>query len=131
MKQESSRVAHDILSDVESQFESWRGSRPRGTRIPTVLWAAAVEAARACGVSKVAAALGLDYYKLKQLLEEAPEIAPVGGGRFVEIPWPSSPSSECVFELEDAAGTRLRVTLQGGSPADLEPLARTLWSLAR
>ncbi len=131
MKQESSHLAHDILSDAESQFESWRGRRLRGTRIPEALWDAAVQAARACGVSKVAAALNLDYYKLKKLLAEAPELAPVGGGSFVEIPWPSSPSSECVFELEDAAGTCLRVTLQGASPAELEPLARTLWSLGR
>ncbi len=140
MKQESSRVADDILSDVESQFESWRRSRRRGTHIPTALWDAAIEVARDRGVSKVATALRLDYYKLKQRLEEevperpeedAPELASVGKGRFVEIPWPSSSASECVFELEDAAGTRLRVTLQGASPAELEPLARTLWSLAR
>ena len=131
MKQESSDVAHDILSDVESQFESWRRSRRRGARIPAALWDAAVKAADACGVSKVAIALRLDYYKLKQRLEEAPEPAPVGEGRFVEIPWPSSPASACVFELEDAEGTRLRVTLQSASSAELEPLARTLWSLAR
>jgi hypothetical protein len=131
MKQESCRI-HDILGDVESQFESWRRSRRRGARIPAALWDAAVKAARDCGVSKVATALRLDYYKLKRRLEEAPELAPVGAGRFVEIPpWPSSPVSECVFELEDAEGTRLRVTLQGASPAELEPLARTLWSLAQ
>ena len=131
MKQRSPRVAGDILSAVESQFKRWRESRRRGTRIPAELWADAVRAARACGVSKVATALGLDYYKLKQRLEKAPGLARVGGGGFVEIPWPSSPASECVFELEDAQGTRLRVALQGASPAELEPLARTLWSLAR
>jgi hypothetical protein len=131
MKQRPSLVFRDILSDVESQFERWRRSRRRGTRIPAALWDAAVGAARDCGVSKVAGALGLDYYKLKQRLEEASGPAPARGGGFLEIPLPSLPASECVFELEDGQGARLRVAFKGASPAELEPLARAFWSLAR
>ena len=71
MKPRSPHVPRDILSDVESQFERWRRSRSRGTRIPATLWDAAVGAARECGVSKAAGALRLDYYKLKQRLEAA------------------------------------------------------------
>ena len=131
MKQRPSLVSRDILSDVESQFARWRRSRRRGTRIPVALWDAAVGAARDCGVSKVSGALRLDYYKLKQLLEAASGLETGGGGAFLEIPLPTSPMSECVFELEDAQGARLRVALKGASPAELEPLARALWSLAR
>ena len=131
MKQRSPRVARDILSDVERQFEHWRSSRRRGTRIPAALWDAAVGAAHDCGVSKVAGALRLDYYKLKQRLEQTPGLATVRGGGFLEIPLPSSPASECVFELEDGQGARLRVAFKGASPAELEPLARAFWSLAR
>ncbi len=130
MKQRPSLVSRDILSDVESQFARWRRSRRRGTRIPVALWDSAVGAARDCGVSKVSGALRLDYYKLKQRLEAAPELEG-GGGAFLEIPLPASPTSECVFELEDAQGARLRVALKGASPAELEPLARAFWSLAR
>jgi hypothetical protein len=78
----------------------------------------------------VASALRLDYYKLKQRLETDPGLA-TGGGTFLEIPLPVASASECVFELEDAQGTRLRVAVKGASPAELEPLARTLWGLAR
>jgi hypothetical protein len=124
-------VSHDILSDVKSEFACWRKSRPLGTRIPAALWDAAIEAARDCGVSKVAGALSLDYYKLRQRLEAAPGLGTGGGGAFLEIPLPTSSASECVFEVEDAQGARLRVTLKGASPAELEPLARAFWSLGR
>ena len=133
MKQESPHLSRDILSDAQSQFERWRRSRSRGTRIPAVLWDAATEAAREYGVSKVAGALHLDYYKLKERLESAPELPgpePGNGQGFLEIPLYSS-TAECVFELEDGQGTRLRVAFKGASAAELEPLARAFWGLAR
>jgi hypothetical protein len=98
------------------------------------LWDAAAEAAREYGVSKVAGTLRLDYYKLKERLESAPELSgpeASNGGGFLEVPLYAAPAAECVLELEDGEGTRLRVALQGVSPAELEPLARALWSLAR
>jgi hypothetical protein len=131
MKSRSPRVSRDILSEVESQFERWRQSRSRGTRIPETLWDAAVGTARECGLSKAAGALHLDYYKLKHRLEAVPGLTTVRDGGFLEIPMSASSGSECVFELEDGRGTRRRVAFKGASPADLEPLARAFWSLAR
>jgi hypothetical protein len=133
MKQGPSNLSRDILSEVRSQFERWRQGRSRGARIPGALWDAAAEAAREYGVSKVAGTLRLDYYKLKERLESAPERSgpePGNGRAFLEIPLYSS-AAECVFELEDAQGVRLRVAVKGASPAELEPLARAFWSLAR
>ena len=124
----------DPLSEAQSQFERWRRRRSRGTRIPAALWDAAAKAARKYGVSKVAGTLRLDYYKLKERLESAPEFSgpePGDGGGFLEVPLYAAPTAECVLELEDGEGARLRVALQGVSPAELEPLARALWSLAR
>lgn len=132
MKHESHRPAGDILSEVRSQFERWRRNRTRGTRIPAALWQAAVEAAGECGVSKTAQELSLDYYGLKERLESAsttPAMAAKGRG-FVEIPLPST-APECVLELEDGQGARLRVELKGAAPTELETLARAFWSVAR
>ena len=140
MKQGSAHLSRDILSDVQIQFERWRRRRPRGTRIPAALWGAAVEAAREHGVSKAAQALRLDYYGLKKRLESGPELcaeAPRGPEaasepRFLEIPLSGSAcGSECVLELEDGQGARLRVELKGVAPLELEPLARALWSMGR
>ncbi len=134
MKQRSPRLSRDILSDTENRFERWRGSRVRGARIPAALWRSAVEAAREHGVSKVASALRLDYYGLKERLESPPELAEPesGNGRgFLEIPLYTSSASECVLELEDREGVRLRVALKGAAAAELETLARAFWSMAR
>ena len=130
MKPGPHRPAGDILSDVRSQFKRWRRRRPRGTRIPAALWQAAVEAAGEHGVSKTAQELSLDYYGLKKRLESSAPSASSTGRGFVEIPLPST-APECVLELEDGQGARLRVELKGAAPAELETLARAFWSVAR
>ncbi len=135
------RSRSDRLSEVRHQFERWRKNRPRGTRIPEGLWQAATEVGREVGVSKTAQVLRLDYYALRRrmesVLEERParqtwpiQEAPPEGG-FLEIPPLCVPSPECVLEIEDPRGARLRMELKGATPAHLETLARTIWSLAQ
>ena len=136
MKPGSRRPSRDLLSDVRRQFERWRKSRRRGTRIPEALWRAAASAGQEHGVSKTAQALRLDYYALKERVESAPEkrsaAKPSSEIKFLEIPL-GAPSGrpECVLEFEDGQGARLRVELQGSALAELETVARSLWSLAR
>lgn len=144
MKQGSHQEAHDSLDEARRQLERWRRTRKRGTRIPAPLWAAAVEAAREHGVSRASRALRLDYYGLKERLESVPlespplESAPepsgheaANGGGFLEIPLFASAAPECVFELEDGHGSRLRVAVKGAALAEMEALARALWSMER
>ena len=133
MKQGSPRPTRDILNDVRSRFERWRRSRKLGARIPESLWRGAVEAARELGVSKASQELGLDYYGLKKRVEstaERSEAAPAAGRGFLEIPLLAS-APECVLEMEDAQGTRLRIELKGPAAAHCQTLAQALWSVAR
>ncbi len=136
MKPGDHRPSCDLLSDVRRQFEHWRRSRKRGTRIPEALWRAAAEAGQEHGVSKTAQALRLDYYALKKRVESVPKKRPAGASpsevQFLEIPLgASSGRPECVVEFEDGQGARLRVELQGAALAELETVARSLWNLAR
>ena len=136
MKPGSRRPSRDLLSDVRRQFERWRRSRKRGTRIPEKLWRAAAEAAQEHGVSKAAHVLRLDYYALKErvksVAEKRPAVAPPSEVKFLEIPLgASSGRPVCVLEFEDGQGARLRVELQGAALAELETVARSLWNLAR
>ncbi len=124
----------DRLSDVRRQFERWRKGRRRGTRIPEDLWQAAADVVRQVGVSKTAQELRLDYYTLRRRTESALEARPApkapSEGRFLEIPLGAPAIPECVLEIEDPRGIRLRVELKGATPAHLEILTRTLRSLA-
>jgi len=136
MKQESRRPSRDSLSTVQGKFERWRRSRTLGTRIPEGLWRAAVEVGREHGPSKTAQKLGLDYYALKKRLESAPGERSAGeqpsGRGFLEIPlWAPCAPPECVLEIEDGQGARLRVELKSAAVAELETLARAFWSVAR
>ncbi len=137
MKQGLRCLSHDSLSEIRDEVERWRSGRPRGARIPEPLWQAAAKAGREHGVSKTAQELRLDYYALKERVESAVEersasesLPEVG---FLEIPLCATPSTspECVLELEDGQGARLRVELKGAALAELETLARAFWSVAR
>ena len=106
MSQGSHRPSRDILSDAQSQFERWRQSRKRGTRIPETLWRAAGEAAGECGISRTSQALSLDYYGLKKRVESTLEVSesePAAEREFLEIPLFAS-AADCVLELLDAQG---------------------------
>jgi hypothetical protein len=124
----SSDVACRTLISVRRDFARWRSRREPGGRIPAALWAAAADLVGQHGVSKTSQALGLDYYALKKHAGAAAGRKP----SFVEVTLPSlSPGSECWMEVENGRGTRLRVELRGASAAEVESLARALWSEGR
>jgi len=127
------------------RFERWRRTRNGRARIPEAFWASAVKAAGRYGVNKTAEALRLDYYALKKRAEAAgslnrPPLHWASDGKamsadgpavatFVELAPPASVCSrECILELEDAGGAKMRVHLKGGQAPDLTALSRSFWS---
>jgi hypothetical protein len=122
------------LERTRQRFERWRRTRKFRTRTPESLWASAAEIARTYGIHRTAAALGVDYYSLKHRVEQQ---APSRGGMreggaattFVELAAPpmSGGFGECVLELEDAEGAKMRVRLQGVAAPDLAALTRSFW----
>jgi hypothetical protein len=124
------------LEGVRRRFECWRRTRSVGTRIPEPLWEAAADVARVCGVSRTASTLRVDYHSLQKRVKEedaagsspANQDAAQSGPRFVELPPPWAGSSECILELEDGGGAKMRVHLKGVAAADLAGLSRSFWS---
>jgi hypothetical protein len=114
------------LARARSRFEAWR-KRRGGRRIPQPLWDLAVQLAGKHGVSRTAAALALDYYRLKERVEAAAPQPPSRGPAFVELPPPVVIGKQARFELDNGAGATMRVQLLGYDAADVEALARRFW----
>jgi hypothetical protein len=127
--------AADLFSAAREKLAQWRQRRRPRERIPLEIWHDATELARAYGINPTARALRLDYYSLKKHTEDAarPAGRAVGGkpGRrgqhvaeFVEVLPGLAGRPECVVELEDPGGTKLRICLQGGQLPDIAALTR-------
>jgi hypothetical protein len=124
------KAGADALTQLKERFATWRAARKLGMRIPPELWSAAVEMVGVCGACQVARELNLDYEALKRRVAQSggkmtsSEVAP----RFVELftatgamPAPSV-QPECVVELANARGARMRVELNGQGLAGLPAL---------
>ena len=120
------------LERVQSHFELWRKTRKRGSRIPETLWAAAVEVACEQGVHRIARALRLDYYSLKERLPAIagqPRRSP-NKATFVELlPAEANRFSVCTIEMENAQGGKIKMHLPGLGSSDLEALSNSFWKV--
>ena len=113
------------MEEVRQQFENWRSTHAPRSRIPETLWTAAVKVARQHGLYRTSRVLQLDYASLKA--QVGPERAgPVKKAAFVEFVAAGSP--ECVVELENARGKKMRIQLRGVAAPDLAELSRMFWS---
>ena len=135
------RTAYDRptrLGVVRRRFEHWRATRTGCSRIPANLWASAVKAAGRYGLCPTAQALGLDYNALKKHVAAAGGLynrpASDGGSEgqavatFVELAGPSAGGvAECIVELENACGAKMRIHLKGVASPDLAALSRSFW----
>ena len=123
------------LEGIRQRFERWRRTRNAGARIPDVLWAAAVRAAGRHGIHRTARALRVDYYVLKKRVErevaQTPGVPEAGGvATFIELASPAQAGScECILELENVGGAKMRVHLKGVEAPDLAALSRSLWDV--
>jgi len=126
------------LVSLRRRFEDWRRTREVRSRIPDPLWGSAVKLAGVYGLHRTAKALRVNYYALKERVEEkaVADSSNVSEGdttTFLELaatgPACSIPagSCECTLELEDADGAKMRVRLSGIATPDLIALSRSFW----
>ena len=122
------------LEGLRRRIERWRQTRKVRSPIPDSLWAAAVRMARAYGVNRTARALRLDYYGLKKSVERQ-AVAAVhareakGSAGFVDLaPFSSAGSYECLLELANVGGAKMRIQLKGIAMPDLAVLSQSFWN---
>ena len=111
----------------QRRFRAWREQRKPGVRIPQPLWTMAIRLAKAHGVSRTSAALGLDYYSLKRRAEAAAAPLQSSGPTFLELTPPVLVAKQCQLELDNGSGATMRVQLVGYDAADIEVLSRSFW----
>ena len=134
-------TAYDLparLEAIRRRLERWRQTRHGRSRIPAGLWASAVKAVGRYGLNPTARALGLDYKSLQRHVAAAcPSDGRAGDGgpgpeapaTFVELASPvvSGGLAECVLELENVGGAKMRIHLKAVPVPDLVALSRSLW----
>jgi hypothetical protein len=123
------------VEQVAQRFSRWRSSRVRGEHIPADLWAAAVVLSEEHGVGRIARDLGVDPDGLKKRAKHN-DTSRVGrdkgDGEFVELfvapPSAAANSHECVVELENGRGAKMRIALNGKGVAGLRDLCGAFWN---
>ena len=140
------------LVTLRRRFDRWRRTRKRGSPTPDRLWRPALQAAGVYGLNRTATALRVNYYALKKQVERAAAggdlpaeagavsrdasdgLVVSGDGRatatFLELaPGASTKVCECILELENPGGAKMRVHLKGVEVPDLAALSRDFWRM--
>ena len=119
------------LEAVRRRFAEWRKTHRARSPLPNSLWAAAVKMAGKYGLYCTARALPVEYYSLKKWVQQRSAVA--RGARrsrplaaFVELPPPPLVGvCDCILEMEDAAGVKMRCQVKTTAPSDLAVLCRS------
>jgi hypothetical protein len=148
MRSRKTRVIPARLEAGRRRFERWRRTRRGHSRIPEPLWTSAVKLAGAYGLCRTARTLGLDYNALKRRvasarLGDSPRGKTAGAKAarqktaaqetataFVELVPPERAClPECIVELEDPRGAKMRIHVKGVEAPDLAALSRSFWGI--
>ncbi len=120
------------IEEVREKFEQWRLNRkgPR-ERIPGSLWKSAANLTKDHSISAVAKALRLNGNDLRKQVQKYCKPSPVKPAPppdFIELTCdlPSLSPTECVVELVDPSGSRMRISMQGNN-LDVPGLIQSFW----
>jgi len=133
MRSRKTRAIPARLEAGRRRFERWRRTRKGHSRIPEPLWTSALKLAGAYGLCRTARTLRLDYNALKKRINSADPHDSSGqetATAFVELAPPQRAClPECIVELEDPRGAKMRIHLKGVEAPDLAALSRSFWGI--
>jgi hypothetical protein len=124
-------VPAQSLSEVKEQFKTWRRTRKSLRPIPEKLWAAAVKLTAQHSISQIAKELVVDYSVLKRRvqLKNKDAAASTNPPDFIELNLePPAAVSECIVEMQDRLGLKMRMHFRGQTDVDLLELAKLFWT---
>ena len=119
------------LSEVKSRIEQWRKDPQSPRMMPKELWEAAVSLSKDYSVYQISKELRVSYRSLKQRVHPESKRLPVPKEQppaFIELGLQQPvPISECIVEMEDASGAKMRMHFRGKTDFDLLELGKAFW----
>lgn len=126
------------LEDVQEQFKTWRETKTGRERIPDFLWQAAADVFHngEHSLHKISKTLRLNHTSLKQHVEQhlpstiksETEAAPEHSPAFISFELdPPISVSECVIEMEDTTGAKMRMCLRGKTDPNILGICKSFW----
>ena len=120
------------IEQVEEQFRTWRRTRAKRCAIPDELWQAAESLYPEYSIYHISKALGLNYTDLKHRIVQKPSTAmptTVTKAGFIELSLSDSMQpAECLVEMQDLTGAKMRMHFKGTIGLDLLELGKVFWS---
>lgn len=119
------------LENVRQLFENWRKNKIGRPRIPDDLWQAAADLYQTQGlaINKIAHSLRLNHTALKEkICTHSAAIDPPADNdspMFIEVS-PPPECSDCVIEMENQAGVKMRMCFRGRADPEVISLGKYL-----
>jgi len=122
------------LEKVKQQFKIWRKTKTGRERIPASLWKSAAEVFEIGDHSlhRISKTLHLNQTALKKYVQQqfpgAIKVEPEEASSFIALELDSSlPVSECVIEMEDTTGAKMRMCLRGNTDPNILEICKSFW----
>jgi hypothetical protein len=122
------------LEEVKQQFKIWRKTRTGRECIPASLWQAAAEVFKIGGHSlhRISKTLHLNQTALKKYVQQqcagAIKVEPEETPSFIAFELDSPLLvSECVIEMEDTTGAKMRMCLRGNTDPNILEICKSFW----
>ncbi len=117
------------LTDVKLQFKIWRDTRKQKSRIPDELWSSAVSLSNRYSIHSISKALHVNHTALRDRVSSwRTNRSQETLSCFIEVPLPqSSSASQCLVEMENRSGEKMRMHFSGGIGVDLLGLSQNFW----
>lgn len=122
-------TSNPTLAEVKEQFKKWRRTRDSPHPIPTHLLEAAISLSSNYSIRQISEDLLVDYEDLTRVRpKKKKETKRVGPPTFIELEYEAPVAlSECVVEMEDGSGAKMRMHFRGKTDFDLLELGRSFW----
>ena len=117
-------------SEVKEQFKIWRRTRKSPRPIPDKLWHAAVSLTATHSISKISKELVVDYSTLKKRvrIKKKSTANKTSAPSFIDLNLePPATVSECMVEMQNILGAKMRMHFRGKPDFDLLELAKVFW----